>query len=586
MPAMKITGLFLVTLSLFAGIPAAYAQDESAQNPAQTEAIAKPLPAQLVAQLDAEALVFDRNRASLEDLEERVEQAEGVTRDVLSIRFDRRWIRTLKDAIRFAIIVADQRDAGFDVSAYEADVRDIISSLPVAVALASDRIASRVKLPDTSATAAEQAATDQKFFAAVELVYETNKVLIDAIETARRFDLDVTNDEAYIQGHVTDMTKNASVYLDIAQSDVAGLKASTSMLPDDAELKAKKQVAVARVKEIAVAIQNNLFLMQRLGLETSEYKQQLLTATGELTSNVFDLEVLTGLVEDWGNAILQTAAERGPDIFFKIILFVGIFYVFVKLSQLVRAGAERALDSSSAQVSKLLRAMILSGSKNFVIFIGIMIALSQLGLSLGPLLTGLGIAGFIVGFALQDSLSNFASGLMILFYRPFDVGDTIEAGGARGRVNNMTLVNTTILTFDNQRLVIPNNKIWQDVIINVTYQTQRRIDMEFGITYSQNIDEVFEVLLKVVNADDRVLSDPEADVKVGSFGDSSVNILCRPWVKTADYWEVYWDLNKQVKDAFDEHGIEIPFPQRDVHIYEERILNTTGSKPESDGSAS
>jgi small conductance mechanosensitive channel len=139
----------------------------------------------------------------------------------------------------------------------------------------------------------------------------------------------------------------------------------------------------------------------------------------------------------------------------------------------------------------------------------------------------------------------------------------------------MSLVNTTILTFDNQTLIIPNNKIWQDVIMNVTAQRRRRIDMEFGITYDEDIDRVEKILLDLVAEDERVLDEPEPTMKVGSFGDSSVNLLLRPWVKTDDYWEVLWDLNKRVKQAFDREGITIPFPQRDVHVFQDRASNPT-----------
>jgi len=577
---MPLRGIFLLLLIL--GFSQVSAQDVNEPATEQVvEVVAepqvKPLSQADITRLENEAATFDRNLLALDDLESRLNSAKGLTLEVVQIRFDRRWIKTLRDAIGYATFVADRRDDGFDTAVYEEAVIEILKLLPQAVAEASDRIASRAVLPDVSKSAADQAAIDQKFFAAVALVNETNRVLLEAIAVARRFDLDVAADEAYIKNHMIDTAKNASVYLDIAKSDVAGLKASTAMLPEDAELRAQLQVAEVRVKQIASAIQANLDLMATLNIETAEFKQQLVTATGEITSSVFEFDVVRGLAADAGVLFLDTALEKGPDVLFKIILFAFICYVFLKLSKLVRAGVERALNASDAHISRLLRDMILAISGNLVIFVGLMIALSQLGLSLGPLLTGLGIAGFIVGFALQDSLSNFASGLMILFYRPFDVNDTIEAAGVRGRVSHMSLVNTTILTFDNQRLIIPNNKVWQDVIINVTYQTRRRIDMEFGITYDQDIDEVFELLLEVVNADDRVLEDPEADVKVGSFGDSSVNILCRPWVKTADYWNVYWDLNKQVKHAFDARGIEIPFPQRDVHIYEERLVGGSDS---------
>ena len=210
--------------------------------------------------------------------------------------------------------------------------------------------------------------------------------------------------------------------------------------------------------------------------------------------------------------------------------------------------------------------MIVSTAASSVYVIGLLIALSQIGFSLGPLLAGLGIAGFVIGFALQDTLSNFASGLMILFYRPFDVGDVIDSSGVFGEVSHMSLVNTTILTFDNQTLIVPNSKIWGNVIKNVTAQRIRRVDFLFGISYGDYIPDVEVVIWDILNSHELILKDPVPLVKVHELGESSVNIAVRPWVKTADYWTVYWDINRTVKLRFDEQGISIPFPQRDVHI--------------------
>jgi len=204
-----------------------------------------------------------------------------------------------------------------------------------------------------------------------------------------------------------------------------------------------------------------------------------------------------------------------------------------------------------------------------VLLLGILIALSQLGIQLAPLLAGFGIVGFIMGFALQDTLSNFASGVMVLVYRPFDVGDIIEAGGVTGKVSEMSLVSTTVLTFDNQKLVVPNNKIWGDVIRNVTAQRVRRVDMTFGIGYSDDISDVERILTDIVVSHEHVLKDPEPVIKLHNLGDSSVDFVVRPWVKTENYWDVYWDITRRVKERFDEEGISIPFPQRDVHLYQD-----------------
>ncbi|MEF1229497.1 mechanosensitive ion channel, partial [Vibrio fortis] len=202
-----------------------------------------------------------------------------------------------------------------------------------------------------------------------------------------------------------------------------------------------------------------------------------------------------------------------------------------------------------------------------VVFIGLLIALSQIGIELAPLLTGFGVAGVIIGFALQDTLSNFASGLMILIYRPYDVGDMVKVAGVQGTVKDMSLVSTTVQTIDNQRLVIPNNKIWGDVINNITAERVRRVDMVFGIGYSDDIDKAKSVLNDIIINHPKVLKKPEHMIKLHTLNTSSVDFVVRPWVKTDDYWDVYWDVTETVKKRFDEEGITIPFPQRDVHIY-------------------
>jgi small conductance mechanosensitive channel len=238
----------------------------------------------------------------------------------------------------------------------------------------------------------------------------------------------------------------------------------------------------------------------------------------------------------------------------------------MQAGKLAQKLAARGIRSGRVSMSSLLQRMVLSAIRNVIIIIGLLVALSQVGISLGPLLAGLGIMGFIIGFALQDSLSNFASGMMILMYRPFDVGDFVEVAGVKGKVDNMSLVNTTFLTFDNQKLVVPNNMVWQSVIANYTDQSTRRVDLTFGISYSDDIDKAETVIREVLAGYETILEEPEPVIKVGALGESSVDLIVRPWVRTEDYWNTYWDLTKLIKQAFDREGITIPFPQRDVHM--------------------
>jgi small conductance mechanosensitive channel len=267
--------------------------------------------------------------------------------------------------------------------------------------------------------------------------------------------------------------------------------------------------------------------------------------------------------------------ENGLSILFQVMLFIVILFGFWVLSRFVQRIVRRTLEMPNVRLSKLLSRMIVSVAKNLVFLAGVLVALSQLGISVGPLLAGFGVAGFILGFALQETLSNFASEMMILIYRPFDVGDILEAGGVYGRVNRMSLVNTTFLTLDNQTLIVPNNKIWGDIIKNVTAQDIRRVDMIFGVSYSDDIPKTERILREIVTSSEKVLSDPEPMIHLHELGDSSVNFVVRPWAKTEDYWDVYWEIHRKVKMGFDQHDISIPFPQRDVHLIKENVPDTS-----------
>ena len=324
-----------------------------------------------------------------------------------------------------------------------------------------------------------------------------------------------------------------------------------------------------RMRGLSSDMSSIIKTMDLRGLDTAAYSQLLIKATGEITSKILDRQVLAGMVQQWLKQAKLWLVDNGPAIVVKSFVVLLILFVFRLLGNFVGKLVQRGIASSKLKFSKLLQDFFVSVASKAVLFLGILIALSQLGIQLGPLLAGLGVVGFIVGFALQDTLSNFASGMMILIYRPFDVGDLIEAGGVMGKVSEMSLVSTSVLTVDNQKLVVPNNKIWGDVIRNVTSQHSRRIDMTFGIGYSDDIAHAERVLNEIVQSEERVLDDPEPVIRLHNLGESSVDFIVRPWVRTTDYWEVYWDITRKVKERFDAEGISIPFPQRDVHLFQQ-----------------
>jgi small conductance mechanosensitive channel len=245
-----------------------------------------------------------------------------------------------------------------------------------------------------------------------------------------------------------------------------------------------------------------------------------------------------------------------------VLAFVVLLFVAKFVSSLARRGVKRVPNLSTLLANFTVRASFLA-----TLILGLMIVLAMMGADMGPVFAVVGGASFIAAFALQSTLSNFAAGLMIMVYRPFDVGNFVTLAGVSGTVKKVSLVSTTLTTPDNQIITIPNGNVWGSIITNVTANDTRRVDLVFGIAYGDDADKASRIMEDVVKAHPLVLADPAPVIRMNQLADSSVNFVCRPWARTGDYWAVYWDLTQQVKGRFDEEGISIPFPQRDVHVY-------------------
>jgi len=206
----------------------------------------------------------------------------------------------------------------------------------------------------------------------------------------------------------------------------------------------------------------------------------------------------------------------------------------------------------------ILRAMI--------ICVAILIALGNFGITIAPFIAGLGAIGFGASFALQGPLSNYAAGATLIFTKPFKVGDILEVGSEIGQVEDMTLARTILKTIDGTRIIIPNKKIIGEIMHN--YSDHKRLDMKIGIAYSSDIEKALRIVKEVASQDKRVTPKPEPKIGISEFADSSINIYARLWCKQADYWDVMFNINKAVLEAFRKGGVTIPFPQRDVHIIE------------------
>ncbi|MGD9253225.1 MAG: mechanosensitive ion channel [Holophagae bacterium] len=392
------------------------------------------------------------------------------------------------------------------------------------------------------------------------------EILVSQVDVQESLGLDAQGERDFLAGYLPKRASLLAGRIELARDQLTAVDARFKAEPQNADLKLEHAKARQTLEAHVEKLDSTANQMEVMGLDASAYRQLRFEATGEITKDLMSREVMSRVLASWKDSSIEWLSNNGPKLIFKAIVFVLILAAFWVLARVAKAVVRKAIRSSRFDWSQLLERTALSVTGTLVMVFGLLMALSQFGVEVAPLLAGLGVAGFIVGFALQDTLANFASGVMILIYRPYDVGDLVDVAGGFGKVSDMNLVSTTLLTVDHQTLVIPNSKIWGDVIKNVTAQDIRRVDLVFGISYSDDIPKAEKVLAEIVAAHEMVLENPEPVIKLHNLGDSSVDFIVRPWAKTDDYWDVHWDLTREVKLRFDAEGISIPFPQRDIHI--------------------
>jgi small conductance mechanosensitive channel len=363
-----------------------------------------------------------------------------------------------------------------------------------------------------------------------------------------------------------DLSVEADGWQEVLKNHVGKVsKLQILALKAEGDKKTKLLESVTKLTEQQTALADRFVMVieefKAKGGKVEDYEAYIKAISG-VEVDISDAGATWTVVTGW-----LTSAEGGLRWAKNISMFFVILLISWFLAKLFGKAAKKAVVKLES-ASELLKDFIVNITRKTVFLIGFVVALSMLEINVGPLLAAIGAAGFIVGFALQGTLSNFAAGIMILVYRPYDVGDLVDIGGTFGKVEAMTIVSTTLRKLDNQKVIVPNNKIWGDIITNATGTSKRRVDMVFGIGYSDDIAKAQKILEEILANHEAILKDPEPVVRVHELGDSSVNFVVRPWVETENYWDVYWDVTRSVKERFDAEGVSIPFPQRDVHMHQ------------------
>ena len=367
--------------------------------------------------------------------------------------------------------------------------------------------------------------------------------------------------------------KLAKVQAKASETPASRQEAANLIVEQEAERKEKMLAKLAELRENRSQVIDRFnvvldALSTKVGLTTDDKEQEAVLmyrryvdAVKGIELDVADTQSTRATIVSWlksSEGGLRLARHVGE--FLAIV--TGFWFLSIILSKLVN----KAMSLSSS-ASQIFRKFASDSIRRITIIVGLLLGLVALEVNITPLIAVIGAAGFVIAFALQNTLSNFASGLMIMFYKPFDIDDWVETSQLAGKVNSMTLVTTNVVTADNKLMVVPNNELWGKVITNVTGSSERRVDLVFGIGYGDDIELAERVLAEELAAHPLVLKEPEPVIRVAELADSSVNLICRPWVKTPDYWPVYWEITRAVKIRFDAEGITIPFPQRDVHMH-------------------
>jgi small conductance mechanosensitive channel len=544
----------LIVLALLSVATAGLAQDVA--EPTRLEALADELTA-------AESRIGD--------LQARYEAADETDKELYFVQLRRRWVTHHELLGQLVGEIQSARESGVESPRITQLARDGLErEVQAAVSWADVVQASIDEVRAARSTTPPEGLLDLEIKLS-ELNASIDRGLdgiTDNFEYAAILGFDVAAGEAALDSTLAERAALLAASAELALERQATLEERRSKAGvDTVALDTKLASVEERLVGATMSLEAMVGLLNRRELKAAEYEQLLLTITGDLGTEVLDPEVVGGLLSDWWGAAMAWLEANTGMLAVRLATILLTLLVTGVLARLARRAVARVLGSRRVHLSNLLKGLAIGAASKVVWLVGLLVVLSVLGVNLGPALAGLGIAGFVLGFALQDSLSNFAAGMMIMIYRPFDVGDLVTAAGVTGKVKDLTLVSTVITTLDNQLLVVPNGKIWGDVINNVTGQTMRRVDMVFGIGYEDDIEKAQRIMEEILTSHELVLDDPEPVVRVHNLGDSSVDFVCRPWCETDDYWDVYWDVTQAVKQRFDAEGVSIPFPQRDIHMY-------------------
>jgi len=586
---LRMVALRLALLALLLGAVLLAHADEPSVEPLPAEAPSNAIdPDNLVptalAAIEREALV-------IQTLFEELERAPEWDRDAFRFRIDQRLRNLLERINRFALELATS-ELDYDVRAQQSDrliahVDWTLDSIMMRVRQIDERIgAAREALSEIEHSTAG-AMTEAFIQEQTRMRFAYAHALIDHLEARRRLQarpalaqLQLSSEDIQLRVERT-VTRYAERLVGQVRLDAQTLVELRNRRAEDplnTDLERAQQTVRRRQSRSLSNLEAVIEMLNRLDMDATEQRSVLLQQRGLIGVELLERQVFFTILREQFERLQRTLVRSGPNFLFRTVVFLIALGLTLLIARLVRKTVRALTDA--VKFNRLAAAVLVSISWLAVVIAGLVLALGTLGISIAPLLAGFGVAGLILGLAMQSTLSNLACGAMILLYRPYDVDDHIQIAGASGQVKKMNLVATTINTFDNQVLVVPNNKIWGDIITNFTASKVRRVDVEASFGYAEDMDKVERILRDILEQHEMVLPKPAPDVHIGAMKDSCVTMMLKGWVRTENYWPTLRSLTREVKRRFDAEGISIPYPQRDVHIYSAGAPSTGAASEE------
>ena len=529
--------------------------------------------------LQAAILQIDQEVITIQSLFEDIEGAPAWDRDAFQFRIDQR-LRNLLERINRLAFEAAASEVEYDVRRQNRErliehVDWTLRNILIRLRQIDQRIAEvrqeRGDFDETTAGAVAEAFIQEQ----VRMRFAYAHTLIDHLDARRRLALDPViaarlplppeDIQALVERTVQRYAERLVGQIRLDAQTLGELRNRRIEAPLNAELERAQQAVRRKQSRSLSNLETVIENMNRLGMDATEQRALLLQQRGLIGVELLERQIFFTIMQDRFDGLQKRLVRSGPNFVFRGVIFLLVLGLTALTARIVRKGVRALTDK--VEFNRLAATVLVSVSLLLVVITGLVLAVGTLGVSVTPMLAGFGVAGLVLGLAMQDSLSNLVSGAMILLYRPYDVEDHIQVAGASGIVKKMNLVATTINTFDNQVVVVPNKKIWGDTIINFTASRVRRVDIEASFSYAEDMEKVERVLREILNDHEMVLKTPDPNVHMGAMKDSCVTMMVKGWVKTENFWSATWSLTREIKRRFDAEGISIPFPQCDVYLH-------------------